>query len=59
MSYMPLNMRKARSAGKAHYYVSPRVIDIYPNGLGRVRLNRKQLEQAIAVMDAYARDRRP
>lgn len=50
---LPLNMRKPRSAGKAHYYVDPTGIDIYPNGLGRVRINRRQLEQALAVMAAF------
>jgi hypothetical protein len=57
MSYMPLSMRKARQAGKAHYYVNPRTLDVYPNGLGRVRLTRKQLEQAIKVMDDFALNR--
>lgn len=51
---LPLNMRKPRSAGKAHFYVDPIGIDIYPNGLGRVRINRRQIEQILKVMYDYA-----
>jgi hypothetical protein len=50
---LPLNMRKARSAGKAHFYVDPTGIDIYPNGLGRVRINRRQLAQIMEVIYDY------
>jgi hypothetical protein len=50
---LPRNMRKPRSAGKAHFYVDPTGIDIYPNGLGRVYLNRRQLRQALKVMDDF------
>jgi hypothetical protein len=53
MADLPLNMRKPRSAGKAHFYVDPTGIDIYPNNLGRVRINRRQIEQILKVMYDY------
>jgi hypothetical protein len=43
-------MRVARSAGGAHYYINPATIEIYPRGLNRIRLTRRQLEQALEVM---------
>lgn len=57
MSYVPHNMRASRSAGKSHYYVNPRTIDIYPSGQQRVRLTLKQLQQAVAMMEDYAKNR--
>lgn len=54
---LPLNMRKPRSAGKAHFYVDPTHIDIYPNGLGRVRINRRQIKQILKVMTDFEKNR--
>ena len=59
MSYLPRAMRKPRSAGKAHFYVEPTGIDIYPNGLDRVRINRRQIEQILEVMYDYLGPARP
>lgn len=55
---LPLAMRKPRRAGKAHFYIDPTAIDIYPNGLGRVHLNRRQLRQILKVMDRYAQGKK-
>jgi hypothetical protein len=54
---LPLNMRKPRSAGKAHFYVDRTGVDIYPNGLGRVRLTRRQMMQALKVIRDFENDR--
>lgn len=51
---LPITMRAPRKAGKAHYYVNPIGIDIYPNGLGRVHLTRRQLLQALKIMQDFA-----
>jgi hypothetical protein len=50
MSDLPRSMRVPRRAGKAHYYINPTGVDIYPNGLGRVRLTRRQLWQILTIM---------
>lgn len=57
MSYVPKQFRQPRSAGKAHYYLNPRTLDLYANGETRVRLTYKQLRQAISLMDGYAKNR--
>lgn len=53
MADLPRAMRKPRRAGIAHFYVAPTGIDIYPNGLGRVRINRRQIEQVLEVLYDY------
>ena len=50
---LPRAMRKPRRAGKAHFYVDPTGIDIYTNGLGRVRINSRQLAQIMEVIYDY------
>lgn len=67
MGELPKGMQRPRSARAigdntdvAWWYVNPRTIDIMahvndgkggPNYCGQVRLTRKQLEQALAVME--------
>jgi hypothetical protein len=48
---LPRSMRVARNANGAHYYINPATIEIYPkHDAPRVRLTRRQLEQALEVM---------
>lgn len=51
--HRPKVMRYPRKAGRAHYYIDPKGIAIYPNGLMVVVLTRRQIEQIANVYLDY------
>jgi hypothetical protein len=56
VSNLPSKMRTPRHAGKAHYYIDPSGVSIYPNGLGRLRFTRRQMQQAIKIICEHEHD---
>ena len=52
---LPLEMRKSYKAKQnGHFYVDPTGVEIYIyDGCARVRLTRRQLRQALAIMERY------
>lgn len=54
---LPRNMRVPRQMKNGHFYIDPTGIDVYvhiTSSTTRVRISRRQIRQALAIMDKYA-----